>query len=312
MKYIFKNLIAAIIIMFSLPYLLTLLLEPLGSASSENSTETIPVSVSQDKQTQSNIDVETYLIGIMAQEIPINYETEALKAQSVIARTNIMYYIENDIELPEYKTPDDLNALWGTESFFKNYHRLEEIILETRGEVIFYENQLINASFHSVSAGKTRTCEDLFSNKDYPYFKQVSCNKDLLAEDYLKITTYSKDEFISFCKEAYPDVTLEKETLMKKIDVSNRDSADYVKTIKLGDVEINGEEFRQKFNLNSSCFTIEESGDSIRIVTKGLGHGAGLSQYTANILAQQGKNYSEILDYFYNGIKISSYSSKIE
>lgn len=312
MKYIIKNLIAAAIIIFSLPYLLTLLYDTFEPSTSKNTTETVAVSSSSDNQTKSNIDVETYLIGILAQEIPITYETEALKAQSIIARTNIMYYIEQDMEIPEYKTPDDLNQLWGSEDFFENYHKLEEIILETKGEVILYDNQLINASFHAVSSGKTRTCEDLFSNQDYPYLKQTSCDRDLLSEDYLKITTYSKDEFIQFCKEAYPDINLKKDNIMKQIDFSNRDSADYVKSIKLGDTEISGEEFRQKFDLNSSCFTIEESGDSIRIVTKGLGHGAGLSQYTANILAKQGKNCTEILNYFYDGISISPYSSKNE
>ncbi|RDU23473.1 SpoIID/LytB domain-containing protein [Anaerosacchariphilus polymeriproducens] len=308
MKYIIKNFIAAAIILFALPYLLTILFE----TTSKSTAKTIQVSVTQGKKLKSNIDVETYLIGILAQEIPNTYEKEAIKAQAVIARTNILYYIENDIELPKYKTPDDLNKLWGVDSFWENYHKLEEAIWETKGNVIYNDNKLINASFHAVSAGKTRTCEDLFSNKKFPYLKQASCDKDLLSKNYLKIVTYSKEEFIKFCKEAYPDISLKKDKLMKQIDLTDRDSADYVKTIKLGDKKINGEAFREKFNLNSSCFTIEECEDSIRIVTKGLGHGAGVSQFTANSLAKKGRNYVQILKYFYNNIRISPYSSKNE
>lgn len=308
MKYIFKNFVAAAIILFALPYLLTILFE----TTSKNNAKTIQVSVSQGKKLKSNIDVETYLIGILAQEIPNTYEKEALKAQAVIARTNILYYIEHNIELPKYKTPDDLNKLWGTNSFWKNYHKFEEAILETKGSVIYHDNKLINASFHAVSAGKTRSCEDLFSNKKFPYLKQVSCDNDLLSKNYLKIVTFSKEEFMKYCKEFFPGVSLKKDKLMEQIDLSDRDSADYVKTIKLGQKEIIGEKFREKFNLNSSCFAIEECEDSIRIVTKGLGHGAGVSQFTANALAKKGKNYLQILNYFYNNIRISPYSSKNE
>lgn len=309
MKYIFKNLMAFTIIILALPYLLTVLFD---SKIPDNSVATMEVSVAHDKTTSSKIDVETYLIGILAQEIPISSEKEALKAQSVIARTNILYYLEHDIDLPKYKTPDDLNKLWGEELFWKNYQKLQEIILETKGEVIYYNDQLIDAPFHAVSAGKTRTSNDLFSNEDYPYFKQTNCKNDHLSTDYLKITTYSKKEFIQFCQDAYPDVSLNQDSLMEQIDLSNKDSAGYIKIVKLGKKEIDGEDFRKSFNLNSACFSIEECENSVRIVTKGLGHGAGLSQYTANSLAQKGKTYTDILNYFFDGITISQYSSKIE
>ena len=65
-----------------------------------------------------------------------------------------------------------------------------------------------------------------------------------------------------------------------------------------------GEEFRKVLDLNSSCFTIEESEGKIRITTKGLGHGIGLSQFNANEMAKNGDDYQKILTYYFKNIEL--------
>ena len=91
---------------------------------------------------------------------------------------------------------------------------------------------------------------------------------------------------------------------MESIVIETRDSSDYVIQMKIGEKTVTGEEFREYLSLNSACFFLKEVENKVRIVTKGLGHGLGLSQYGANELAKEGKSYKEILEYYYKDISI--------
>ena len=71
--------------------------------------------------------------------------------------------------------------------------------------------------------------------------------------------------------------------------------------IRIGENVYSGEKFREALNLPSGCFTLHDQEDQLKITTKGVGHGVGMSQYTANSMAKEGKKYKEILAYFYEG-----------
>ena len=113
-----------------------------------------------------------------------------------------------------------------------------------------------------------------------------------------------KEEFLEKLREICPELKAGKENILESVEIQSRDSADYAVKVKVGEKEITGEEFRNSLGLNSACFYIKEVENKVRIVTKGLGHGLGLSQYGANELAKEGKNYKEILQYYYKEIQI--------
>ena len=91
---------------------------------------------------------------------------------------------------------------------------------------------------------------------------------------------------------------------VKNAKVLKYDSAGYVLDVQVGEETINGENFRETYGLSSSCFELQEFQKNTRAITKGVGHGLGLSQYTANEMAKEGKTYKEILEYFFEGTEI--------
>lgn len=100
-------------------------------------------------------------------------------------------------------------------------------------------------------------------------------------------------------------MTVEIGNPLENISIGSRDEAGYVTEMKVGEKVISGEEFRNVMELNSSCFYMKEVEGKIRIVTKGLGHGLGMSQYGANEMALEGADYTEILSYYFKNIEIS-------
>ena len=124
---------------------------------------------------------------------------------------------------------------------------------------------------------------------------------DTTAEGYLSVFYYEKEEFLEKCRAAYPDAGL---TELTQIEIVSRDAAEYVTKIKVAGETYDGEQFRHALELPSACFTITEMDDHVRIVARGMGHGFGLSQNTAEKLAKEGYGYREILAYFYKGAVI--------
>ena len=112
-----------------------------------------------------------------------------------------------------------------------------------------------------------------------------------------------KDKFLETCKTLFPDTGIKDPS---EIVVEERDKSDYVLRMKAGEKECTGEEFRSAFSLSSSCFTLTELGDQVRIVTRGIGHGIGMSQNMAQVMADAGKDYRQILSYFYQGAEVES------
>ena len=245
--------------------------------------------------------IETQLPGIVAKQICIDMPKEAIKAQSVIARTQLMAAEKTGEEGPLGFSIQELQELWG-EQFDSYYQSLEELIQETAGKVIKYQGNYIYAAYHQASAGNTRVMSEYYEKSTMPYLDRVECHDDALSEGYLNVFFWEKEEFLAFCKNVFPEEVL---TSGADIEIVKRDSSGYVLEVRVGQTLYEGEEFRKKLNLPSACFEITLLEEDVRIVTMGRGHGFGLSQYMAGELAEQGKNYQEILQYFYKGVSIT-------
>ena len=147
--------------------------------------------------------------------------------------------------------------------------------------------QVKTSPFFNLSNGYTRDAKEVLGKEEYPYLKIVECPEDVNAEDEIQT------------------VVLEgKDIGTMDVEVVETDSVGYVLKIRVGDNTISGEEFRNKYNLASSCFTLQRYNGKLRVTTRGTGHGIGMSQYTANEMAKKKKSYKNILKYFFNGTEI--------
>lgn len=239
--------------------------------------------------------IEQQTLAIVAKQISPSAHKEAILAQCVIARTSLYDAKENNAAEPESMSVDDMMSFWG-EEFEKYYHLLEECVMETRGEVLTWNGEYIYAAYHAVSAGTTRNISELYESVNMPYLKEVTCPDDAVADGYLSVLYWEKNEFFDMCSQLTEN---EKPTSLEQIQILKRDLADYVLEIQVGSQTFSGEEFRSRLGINSACFTITELGDNVRVVTKGIGHGFGLSQHTAEKMAESGNTYREILETFY-------------
>lgn len=257
---------------------------------------------------KERIPLEEYLAGMMAATIPMDYEKEVLKAQALILRSWCYHLAkkENGYDIiPSkeleniYFSDEDCRRVWG-EEYEANRSLIMQVLKETEGMVLVWQGQIIAPPFFRLSNGKTRAVEEYQSNTDrFGYVRSITCSEDLEAEEYLGRIEISGRELEKKLQQLLetPEWTLDKIILY-------RDTADYVKTVEIGDKKIQGEKFRYAFELPSSCFTLTKQDDTIVIKTKGIGHGFGFSQFAANALAKQGYDYRRLLGEFFMDISV--------
>lgn len=235
------------------------------------------------------------LIGIVAKEMDAGFEEEALRAQSVIARTNYLDAEKKGTKKPQGMSLEEMQEAFG-DNFNKIYEKLKNCVNSTENQVLTWQGDYIYAAYHAVSSGSTRNMEELYGDVHMPYLSCQECHDDTTAEGYLAVCYWKKEEFLQLVNGAFPEAEAGDTS---QIQVTARDKAEYVLTVQAGGISCGGEEFRSALGLNSACFTITDTGENIRIVTRGIGHGFGLSQHMAQVFAEQGKDYREILAYFF-------------
>lgn len=244
---------------------------------------------------------EEQVLGIVARQIAPDGSREAIKAQCVIARTSLMDAVRSGTEVPDGYEEDEMKTMWGAD-YKANLQKLRECVQETAGEVLLWEGNYLYAPYHAISAGETRNIAELYPDTNMPYLTNVVCKEDITAEGYLTVYYMEGTEFVEKCRQAFPETEVDS---MEAIQIDSRDTAGYVLWLTVGDRAVAGEEFREKMELNSSCFSIKQLENGVRIVTKGIGHGFGLSQNQAEYMAEAGSDYKEILRYFYPEAEIS-------
>jgi len=191
--------------------------------------------------------------------------------------------------------------LWG-DNYKNNYQILEQAVVDTRMECLYYNDILCETYFHAVSAGQTRNGSEFFGPGQYEYLSSVDCKKDLLAENYVTIKTFTQEEIRAVVGQW--GVEHLPQNPVELFEITGKDDNGYVQWVNVSGQAVQGEVFRKELQLPSSAFQVEAWEDGVRFVCKGLGHGLGMSLYTANELAKEGKNYKEIIDYFYKNVTI--------
>lgn len=267
---------------------------------------TVQSEVKEDEANNSAFIDKEKIIGILAKEIPYTYEYETIKAQAVIIRTYIgrrTLGIQNKGDLEGY-TVSEMKELWGVhyDSIYATY---EEAVKETGNEMIFYNNEPIEALYHQSSGGRTRAAKDVY-NVDIPYLQSVESTGDSVTQQ----VEIKKSEIAAKLREVYTDIIVDENTIEAQIQIVEKDEAEYIKSIQIGNMIIKGEDFKKLLGLPSSHFKIFKKDDSLIFDVKGVGHGAGLSQNGANELAKAGKTYRDIITYYYTDVSIENYVYK--
>lgn len=308
MKKKIQRMTAAAAALLIIPYIITVLINgKYIKVSGNTSPQYVKVQVGNS---QKKVPWMDYFVGILAKEIDISYGEEALKAQAVLTRTNLYRQVgeKKDVTLSgEYMTYTDMEKMWGKKEAKKIYERLEKAVEKTGEKVILYDGKLAAASFHQLSNGKTRNGNEVLGREEYPYLQPKECLQDVEAKQQLQTLTLTYDEAKEYCRPFL--VAVDKKESGKKFtfqdfEIKETDSAGYVTKIRIGNDVYSGEEFRTALGLPSSCFTLQDQEGSLKITTKGVGHGLGMSQYTANEMAKEGKTCDEILQYFFEGAEI--------
>ena len=272
---------------------------PIGA---KNSDELQQVELTMQQKKDDIMEEET-LIGILAKEIPYTYEKEAIKAQAVVERTYMarrILGIQNKGGIVGY-TVEEMKGLWG-DSYDKNYSIYKQAVEETKGKLILFNKQPIEALYHKASSGRTRDAKEVYGI-DVPYLKGVDSHVDAIS----KQITYTKKEVRSRLLDEYESFAVEEEELAQQIQIVEKDDAGYVKMLQIGNITIKGEDFRKLLELPSCAFKIYESKDKLIFDIRGIGNGVGLSQNGANELAKQGEEYEQILHAYYTEIEIGDY-----
>ena len=262
------------------------------------------------------IGIDNYLLGVVSSEMPANFEIEALKAQAVVARTYTIYKITSGKKHENADICDDSNCCqawiakeerlnrWNENDRESNWKKIEEAVNSTKGKIVTYGGEPINAFFHSNSGGITDTATNVWGGSNYPYLQAVETSGEDAYSQYNSEVTVTKDEFISKIKEYHSDFEIDF-SIENQIEVLEYTDGERVKTIKIGNLDLSGVEVRKIFGLKSAKFEISVEGENVKFSVIGYGHGVGMSQTGADSMAKQGYNYEEIIKHFYTGVEIT-------
>ena len=265
-----------------------------------------------------NIDIETYLVGVVASEMPSDFNQEALKAQAVAARTYAMYLQEvgnksghkgadictDHTHCQAYKGKSELESIKGQEWMKTEYPKIEEAVKSTKGQIITYESEPILPLYFSTSSGKTENSKEVFSTQE-PYLISVESTYDEISPKYSSNLLISIDDFISALKSKYSNFSIDKSNISKEIEVIENSEGGSIKEIKIGNIQCSGRDIRSLFNLNSSNFEIVTDKENVVFEVKGYGHGVGMSQWGANVMGKEGHMYYDIIKHYYTDVDIT-------
>lgn len=254
---------------------------------------------------KEDVQSEQRVEEILASEIPADYEMECLKAQAVIARTNLVRQMQEGQAVQEETgwTEAQMRAAWG-QDYEKNRERIAAAVAETKGQILTWYGETIQAAYHTACSAKTRNASEVPGQAAYCYLVSVDSPDDILADGFLSIGTMQKEAFADALAALFPDETMDAGQLPGALQIVERDKADYVTKVQYGRTIVSGEAVRSALHLNSACFYLSETDGKIRIVTKGIGHGLGFSQFGAQQLAKKGDSYEELLHYYYADVDI--------
>ena len=230
--------------------------------------------------------MEEYLPILVFSQISPDMKKETIKAQTVIARSNIQRWLGEGENLAE--------ILWENENagevwryFFTEKNQIyQQSAKETGGKVLTYEGKVKLTPWHKISAGKTRSGAEAFHDEAYTYLKSADSSGDKKSPDYMKVVEIPAGQFSG------------------ELKIKKRDSAGYVTELMVGKTLVEGESFAAGMGLESANFSLQKKNDTYYLRVRGIGHGVGFSQFGGNEMAKNGSNAEEILKKYFPGMEL--------
>lgn len=322
MKQMLKNMRIPLVMGVVLPYLflsfgvelLSRYREQAAPATTEDTAPaveyqkvSIPVRLQGKNDSVTEMDMDTYLVGVLLAEMPASFELEALKAQSCVARTYARKayvtggkhgdgsvcrdpsccqgYTEVDAYLAEGGSEEDVEKMYSA-------------VLATSGKVLTYDGELIEATYFSCSGGRTEDAVAVWG-RDFPYLQAVDSPGEEQAVHYTDVHNFSAQEFaeaLSLPLTGDPAAWLGAATYTE---------GGGIHTMAIGGRIFTGTQLRSLLGLRSTAFSMTAQNGEISVQTRGYGHRVGMSQYGAEAMALSGSTWEEILLHYYRGTKIS-------
>ena len=265
------------------------------------------ISVLDEKGMIIQLSMDDYLTCVVLAEMPASFEDEALKAQSVVARTYAMRAAEGASKHENaavctdssccqgYTDPEYYLSKGGRE---ENIRRIRALVCSTDGQVLTYEGNLIEATYFSCSGGATEDAVAVWGT-DVPYLQSVISPGEEQATHYTDTVTFTAAEFSS---KLGLELSGMPSLWFTSVTYTNGGGVD---TMTIGGEVFSGTQLRKMLNLRSTAFTVMTQADTITIQTRGYGHRVGMSQYGAEAMAATGSTYSEILAHYYQGTELT-------
>lgn len=306
-----KKLLLITVVLISIPFLIVIFWRNSGNNIKEEGIKLDYVSdvfIRVKRVNKDRVDVvrlEEYVVGVVAGEMPVSFEIEALKAQAVASRSyalkkikdnvNASYDVVDSTSNQVYLDNDDMKNKW--QSDYTNYiKKINQAIDETSMEYLEYNGEIANTMFFSTSNGKTEDSSVVFS-EDIPYLKSVDSIWDSSVSSSFN---YEKSfSLLDFYKKLGLDYS--SELVVKNI---KRSSSGRIVSLTINNHDFMGRDIYNKLKIRSTDFSISLSGTNVIVKTRGYGHGVGMSQYGALGMAKSGYNYREILAHYYVGTKL--------
>lgn len=266
------------------------------------------------------MNLEDYVLGVVSAEMPAEFPEEAIKAQAVAARTYALAHVEefggtsyskeknanliDTVANQVYYSKDQRFAGWPENKQEGYWSKITEAVNATKGEVLTYNDRLVlSPYFFSTSWGKTEDAVSVFNHQE-PYLTSVDSPGEEDSPKYTYSIEKNNNEIISAINANYSNCLNSTESLKTQIKILERDSADGVSKIKVGNQTLTGVEVRKLLKLNSTNFQIEFKDNTTVFNTKGYGHNVGMSQWGARAMAKAGSGYIDILKHYYTGVEI--------
>lgn len=301
-----KKVIILMLMLIGIPYLITICFIKKDNEIKFYFSSNTTVRIKRNATGKiDNVLLEDYIVGVLAGEMPVSFEIEALKAQAVAARTYVMKRLvnnkNNDYDIIDttlnqvYLDNDELKKKWGNN--YVNYiNKLKTAVLETNGEYITYKDNIIDALFFSTSVGATENSEEVFVSA-LPYLRSVDSSWDAeVSPVFSENNTFNLKDFYNKLNLTYSNNL--------SIDVLQTTSTGRIKKIKINGTTFNGTTVAGKLGIRSDYFNISRDNDTVLVTTKGYGHGVGMSQYGAEAMAKKGYTYDKILKHYYKDVDI--------
>lgn len=297
MKKIFLYIIAFVGVCFFIPFIFTNKFETktvgVGVESLPITDNDIPydyrdynkIKLLHTKTNQiEEINLDEYLYGVVSSEMPATFEQQALNAQAVVARTYTIYTInhnnskhgdaqicDNSSCCQAWITKEDRFARWEESLRQSNWEKIVTAVDSTKGKIITYKGEPIDAFFHSNSGGTTEMPINVWGGSGFEYLQSVTTAGEEAYTQYASELELSKQELEKKVKEKYNDFNINwsEENCLQILEYTE---SGRVKTFKVGNKNLSGVEARTIFGLRSTNFEFKIDGENIKFNVKGYGH----------------------------------------